>query len=191
MFPALAYNLRPLVLTGVFLAAMSTRLLAADPSPLNPSAPVTIMIVRHGEKSATSGNVPLSEEGHARAACLAAMLQPAGVSAIFSSELTFAQETAAPLAQQLQLKPIIIPVKETDQLLTALDQLPAGSVALVVNHSGTIPKLLEKLGGVKQSPIEGFDRMFIVVRQPGAKGTVTEIRWGPEVSSRITEVISR
>ena len=45
-----------------------------------------------------------------------------------------------------------------------------------------LPDLLEKLCGVKPPPIESHDRMFIVVRHRGAKGTVTEIRWGPAIT---------
>ncbi|HEX2855665.1 MAG TPA: phosphoglycerate mutase family protein [Opitutaceae bacterium] len=150
---------------------------AAEPVS-QPPAPVLIFIVRHAEKSAVSGDVPLSPEGQARAEKLAAMLAPAEFSAVYSSELTFAQQTAVPVARQRKLEPIIVSVRETEKLLAELQKLAPGSVALVVNHSGTIPALVEKLGGAKPSPIEGHDRLFVVSRQTGGAATVAELRYG-------------
>jgi broad specificity phosphatase PhoE len=142
------------------------------------SPPVLIFIVRHAEKSAVSGDVPLSEEGQQRAARLAAMLASAGISKVISSELTFAQQTAAVLARQQKLEPVIVPVREQEKLFVELQKLAPGTVTLVVNHSGTIPMLVEKLGGPKLAPIEGHDRLFVVSRQVGGGTTVAELRYG-------------
>lgn len=150
----------------------------AEESVSKPAQPVLIFIVRHAEKSAVSGDVPLSEEGQQRATKLAAMLGSAGISKVFSSELTFAQQTAAVLARQQKLEPVIVPVREQEKLFAELQKLAPGTVTLVVNHSGTIPTLVEKLGGAKPAPIEGHDRVFVVCRQIGGATTVAELRYG-------------
>jgi phosphohistidine phosphatase SixA len=162
------------LLAGALLAALALPVSAASAETV---APVTIIVVRHGEKSSPSGNVPLSPEGHARAAALAEVLKPTGITAVFSSELTFAQETAAPIARQRGLTPTIFPVQEPDRLIAALEKLPPGSVALVINHSNRIPVIVEKLSGLKSAPIEEFDRMFVLTRIPGAPPAGVELRY--------------
>jgi broad specificity phosphatase PhoE len=169
----------PRSLAAVCALALAPLAFAAESAALPKSAPITIIVVRHGEKSATSGDVPLSGEGRARAAALAATLEPAGVTAVFSSELTFAQETAAPLAQQRNLTPTIVPVREAGRLLAALENLPPGAVALVVTHSNTIPLIVEKLGSMKPPPVSGFDRMFIITRAAGSVPSAVELRYAP------------
>jgi broad specificity phosphatase PhoE len=178
--------LRSLVLALFVVAGSPIPGAAAGPVPAKSAVPVTIILVRHAEKSAESGDVPLSDEGRARASALAALLAPAGVSAVFSSQLTFAQETAAPLAQARKLAPTVIPVRETAQLVAALDKLPAGAVAFVVSHSGTLPELVEKLTGTQPAPVatDDFDRLFVVSRQPGGPAGVVELRYRPFSSAR-------
>lgn len=155
-------------------AALSAASLASATEAVTP---VTIIVVRHGEKSSPSGNVPLAAEGHARAAALARMLAPAGITAVFSSELTFAQETAAPIAKLRGLTPTVIPVQEPERLIAALEKLQPGSVALVINHSNRIPVIVEKLSGLNIPPIDEFDRMFILTRTPGATPSGIELRY--------------
>lgn len=167
----------PRLIFFLFLAAFILNGRADEPLS-KASSPVLIFIVRHAEKSAVSGDIPLSPEGQARAEKLAAMLSPAKISAVFSSELIFAQQTAAPVARQQKLEPVIVPVRETEKLLAELQKLAPGSVALVVNHSGTIPALVEKLGGSKPGPIDGHDRLFVVSRYAGGAATVAELRYG-------------
>lgn len=153
---------------------------AADHGRPPVSAPTTIVIVRHAEKSAVSGDVPISDEGKARAKLLAAMLEPAGVSAIFCSELTFNQETAQPIADQLKLAPIVIPVRDSARLVEELRKRAPGSVTLLVGHSSSIPEIIEKLGGVRPTSIDPqtYDRLFIVTRWEQAPVSVIEMRYG-------------
>ena len=106
------------------LGFVASAVFASDSAPAQPSTPRTIFIVRHAEKSSPSGDVPLSDEGRARAAVLATMLQPAGVSAVFSSELRFAQETAAIVAQRFKIDPVVVPNRATAKLIAA--GLPVG-----------------------------------------------------------------
>ena len=144
------------------------------------SQPVILFVVRHAEKSAPNGDLPLGAAGRARADALVSMLGQAGVSHVYSTEMIRSRETAGPLAQKLGLTPKVIPVAQTDALVADLKTLPPGSVALVVNHSGTIPTLLEKLGAEKPAAIveEQYDRLFVVTRSTEGGTRSVELRYG-------------
>lgn len=69
-----------------------------------------IIAIRHGETAWNAGSrlqghqdVPLNERGRAQAACLAAALADEGISAVISSDLGRAAETARAFAQPLGL----------------------------------------------------------------------------------------
>ena len=69
-----------------------------------------VFIVRHAEKETSGGNDPeLSESGRARAEVLARMLHDAGITAVYATEFKRTQQTAAPLAKTLAIKPTIVP----------------------------------------------------------------------------------
>lgn len=108
------------------------------------------------------------------------MLGQAGVSHVYSTEMIRSRETAGPLAQKLGLTPKVIPVAQTDALVADLKTLPPGSVVLVINHSGTIPTLLEKLGAEKPAAIieEQYDRLFVVTRSTDGGARSVELRYG-------------
>lgn len=133
--------------------------------------PTTLFIVRHAEKSAPNGDLPLSAEGRTRAARLASMLRDASVDRIYTTEMIRTRETAEPL----QLKAEAVPVQDVDGLVTRLRALRPGSTALVVNHSGTIPKIVEKLGGGSIDPMaeDEYDRLLIVTIGSGGAHVVT------------------
>lgn len=88
-----------LLLLGCALVAFSLPIAAQDP----PAAPATLFIVRHAEKSAPNGDLPLSAEGRSRAALLASMVRDAGISRIYTTEMVRTRETAEPLERQLRL----------------------------------------------------------------------------------------
>lgn len=163
-------SVRPLL---VLLAVHVAGAAVAETEPA--AAPSTIFLVRHAEKSAPKGDVPLSSQGHARAAALASMLRDAGVGHIYTSQMIRARQTAAPLERRLGLTASVVPVEDVDALVQKLKGLPGGSVALVVNHSNTIPKVIEKLGGSKVSPIQEneYDRLIVLTRTGGTLVAVT------------------
>ena len=142
----------------------------------------TLFLVRHAEKSAPNGDLPLSAEGRSRAALLASMLRDSGVGRIYTTEMVRTRETAEPLERGLHLKAEAVPVQDVDALVTRLRTLPAGSAALVVNHSGTIPKIVEKLGGGTIQPIaeEEYDRLLVLTLAPDGKARVVTLRFGAQ-----------
>lgn len=171
-----------LLVAGLFPAASSSTPQAGEPVPAT-----TIILVRHAERIANNGDLPLSEAGRERAALLARMLGHTRVSHVFTSEMVRTRETAAPLATQLALTPVAVPVAQSDLLVSRLDQLPAGAVALVVNHGGTIPGIIQKLGAPAPAAIaeDQFDRLFVVTRAAAGRPSVVEMRYGkpPEAAA--------
>jgi broad specificity phosphatase PhoE len=123
----------------------------------------TIFMVRHADKISDAPDALLSGEGHRRAECLAKMLADADIQQIYTSDLQRTQQTAAPLAQQRQLKPVAIPLSKPDDLIEAIKSGKAANV-LVVWHGGTLPRVLHALGAPEVPPIADaeYDRFFIL-----------------------------
>jgi broad specificity phosphatase PhoE len=123
----------------------------------------TIYLVRHADKVSDETDALLSDAGHRRAECLAKMLADAHIQQIFTSDLQRTQQTAAPLAEQLYLKPVAIPLSRVDDLVEAIRSEKAANI-LVVWHDATLPKILRALGAPEISPIAHteYDRFFIL-----------------------------
>jgi phosphohistidine phosphatase SixA len=123
----------------------------------------TIFFVRHADKVSDDTDAPLSDAGHRRAECLANTLADAHISQIFVSDLQRTQQTAAPLAEKLHVKPTPIPLSTPDQLVEALRSSKAANV-LVVWHDITLPKIMQALGAPAITPIghTEYDRFFIL-----------------------------
>jgi phosphohistidine phosphatase SixA len=123
----------------------------------------TIYLVRHADKVSEDVDSPLSDAGRVRAKCLAKTLQDARIQQIFTSDLQRTQQTAAPLAEKLHLKPVAIPIGKPDDLIAAIQSSKAASV-LVVWHDATLPKILRALGAPEVVSIAHteYDRFFIL-----------------------------
>ena len=140
-----------LVLLGLLASAV-----AAQP---------TIFIVRHAEKAASMDRDPdLSEGSQARAESLAKMLKDAGITSIYVTDLKRTQQTAAPLAKALGIKPTILPPNDTASLAAKLREVRTGNV-LVVGHSDTVPKLIDALGLTASITLNDtdYDNLFVVL----------------------------
>ena len=146
-------------------------------------SPTVVMVVRHAEKAADQGSDPsLTEAGQARAQSLIEVAGDAGVTAIYSSQFKRTQETVAPLAAHLGLTVTTVeisganlaayPAMLAEQILTD----HRGETVVVVNHSNTVPLIVEALGGVAVAEIteEEYDHFFVVVVP--ASGPVQTIR---------------
>jgi phosphohistidine phosphatase SixA len=123
----------------------------------------TIFFVRHADKVSDETNALLSDAGHRRAECLASTLADAHIEQILTSDLQRTQQTAAPLAERLHLKPVAIPLSTPDKLIEAIRSGKAANV-LVVWHDATLPKILRALGAPEITPIAHteYDRFFIL-----------------------------
>jgi broad specificity phosphatase PhoE len=132
----------------------------------------TIYLVRHADKVSDETDALLSDAGHRRAECLANTLADAHIDQIFTSDLQRTQQTAAPLAEKLHLKPVQIPLSKVDDLVQAIRSSKASNV-LVVWHDMTLPKILRALGAPEITPIAHteYDRFFILTVEGDNKNT--------------------
>ena len=123
----------------------------------------TIFLIRHADKVSDAYDSPLSDQGLQRAKCLADTLVDAHIDQIFTSDLQRTQQTAAPLVSSLGLKPVVIPNTSPDKLVETIRTSKAANV-LVVWHGGTLPKVLQALGGPQVSTIAEpeYDRFYIL-----------------------------
>ncbi|MEP6809706.1 MAG: histidine phosphatase family protein [Chthoniobacterales bacterium] len=151
---------RSLILALVFVAGL---LATAEAAP-------TIFLVRHAEKehsfSANQNNPPLSSAGRKRARALAFLLRDTHPVAIYVTEFARTQETAAPLAAAVRIRPTVLAAKATSALAARLKQ--TRGCAVVVGHSNTIPEILHALGVESQIKIAEtqYDNVFVVLPRP-------------------------
>src|SRR5664279_5953019 len=130
-------------------------------APLPAQCQVTVILSRHAEKAATPPkDPPLTEAGKKRADLLASMLADSGVDAIYVTEFQRTQQTAAPLAERVHVKPTV--VSDTQQLIAAIHARKNG-VVVVVGHSNTLPEIIAGLGGptVKIADPE-YNNLFVL-----------------------------
>lgn len=151
----------------------------------------TVILVRHAEKDAQSKDArdpSLSAAGQARAEELARLLGASGATKLYTSELKRTRETLAPLAAKLGVASEALPAAKSEAVVSALDALPAGSVAVVCGHSNTIPRVAELLGAKLTKLVEmqgmpmiedaAFDRVFVVTRPATGPATCVELNYG-------------
>jgi broad specificity phosphatase PhoE len=155
-------------------------------SGLVSAADQVIFVVRHAERAdggaaaggmMASNDPPLSAAGIERARRLASVLAPADVKSIFTTEFARTRQTAAPLAEAMQIKASVVSGKD----VAALSQQvrAAGGNVLVVGHSNTVPELLKQLG--VKTPItiadSEYDNLFVIVRPAAGEPVLIRLRY--------------
>jgi phosphohistidine phosphatase SixA len=135
----------------------------------------TIFLIRHADKISDAPDAVLSEAGDRRAACLAQMLADTGIDQIFTSDLQRTQQTAAPLAQQRHIKPLLFPLAKPEELIAAIKSSSAAHL-LVVWHGNTLPGVIQALGGPEVPPIAEpeYDRFYILTLGANTVGAKKE-----------------
>ena len=135
-----------------------------------------IVLVRHAEKATSGGSDPaLSAAGRARAEALAAVVAQAGIQHILVTEYRRTSETAAAVTAAAGVTPRVITVgkwlisEHTSAVVAALDSLPAGSAALVVGHSNTIPPIIAALRGPRLPDLgdDEYSTLLVIDRSGG------------------------
>ena len=186
----LALALTTLAALGVFRAPTAAAARTAVAQERNDEAllerlryPVTVILVRHAEKAADDPRDPnLSQPGVARAQELARMLEHAGVTHLYATEYRRTQQTLEPLSLLCGAAIQVVPARDPAAVLSAIEQLPRNSVAVVAGHSNTVPALVEALAkGTPSFTLSeaDYDRMYVVTRVDGSgKSTLLEIRFG-------------
>lgn len=135
------------------------------------TAETTVLLVRHGEKAQVEGSdPPLSEIGIKRANDLVRVAEDAGIAAIYCTQFQRTRLTAEPLAAKLNLPVTIVeanlqqPENFINQIAQEIETKHRGQTILVVSHSNTTPKIIERLSGKPAAPIgeNEYDNLFIV-----------------------------
>jgi broad specificity phosphatase PhoE len=129
----------------------------------------TVVVVRHAERQGTmAADPPLSPDGQARAQHLASLFgQSHGtgrIDAIYVTDTRRTQQTAAPLAADLGLKPVVMPAADVEETASRVLRDNRGEHVLIVAHSNTVPALIHDLSGLTVPPIgeDEYGNMYIV-----------------------------
>ncbi len=133
-------------------------------------ATTTLIFVRHTDIEANLGDdPPLSRLGQQRAELLADVIQDidvvAGVDAIYASEHRHTQETAATVAERLELDVSIRDPYEVVPFMAQVLRQHKGEIVLVVTLGDILAPLVEELHGSKNIPTFGpddYDDIYIV-----------------------------
>ena len=149
--------------------------------------PRTIVVVRHAEKGNDNPTDPsLSEEGVLRALALAKQFGSAKVTHLFASEFQRTQQTLAPLSKATGVSVQVVPARDPKALLSALQNLPRNSVAIVAGHSNTVPALVAALAPsaplVKDAKAlalteADYDRLYVITQWESKGATALELRY--------------
>ncbi len=145
----------------------------------------TIIVLRHAETQAPGGDDPaLSASGESRAMRLAQMFgEPAGAGAvrsIYTSDTQRARATAAPLAARLGRRIETLGAGDVDGLLERLQAAERGHTSLVVAHSNTVPRIVERLtGGRIEVSVDEADHgsVFVVTVSSFGPPSVLRLRY--------------
>ena len=154
---------------GVLLLAVAAALIAGPRTVVAQQGEGTVIyLVRHAE-TAPDGtqDPPLSGEGRARAARLAAMLGAAGLDAVHTTPYRRTRGTADAVASAAGLEARVYDPRALDAF--AADLVGEGGRHLVVGHSNTTPALVRALGGDPGSPIPEteYGRVYVLTLTDG------------------------
>lgn len=138
---------------------------------------VTVFLVRHAERLDDSPNSPLNDVGRERVERLRTLLADVDFTHIHSTNLTRTLDTARPIAEDDGVELTIYSPGELEELAATIRAIPGRH--LVSGHSNTTPRLAEALGGEPHGPIDHmeYDRLYIIVIQPGQPAVTTLLRF--------------
>jgi len=168
-----------LAMAGVFMIAVAF-------AYWNSATTTTIVLVRHAEKQVGAiSDAPLSPEGEVRASRLAQMFggseQYGRIRKIYVTDTRRTQQTAAGLAQRLNLKPEIVDAKtDSRELARRALRENRGSSALIVGHSNTVPEIVAALAHVDNVPAMGdeeFDTLYVVTVPTIGKASILRMKY--------------
>ena len=135
----------------------------------------TVVLLRHGERqSLLDSNSLLSEAGLRRAQNLVPLLESFRPSALYASDLERTQQTLAPVAAKLGMKPLIRPKGGSEALAAEILRDQRGHTVVVCWHHDLMAKVVRALGVKGPVPYLSFDSYdwLWIVHVP-AKGEAT------------------
>jgi phosphohistidine phosphatase SixA len=152
----------------------------------NSATTTTIVLIRHAEKQVGAiSDAPLSPPGEVRAARLAQMFGDAAtfgrVQKIYVTDTRRTQQTAAGVAQRLNLTPQIVTAQtDSKELARRVLRENRGGRSLVVGHSNTVPEIVAALSGDHGVPAIGeeeFDTLYVVSVPSIGRASVLRLKY--------------
>ena len=140
---------------------------------------VVIYLVRHAERAEDGTNdPPLALAGQIRVQTLLTLLGDVGLTHVHTTDYKRTRDTARPFAERAGLEPSLYDPRDLEALATEIKGMPGRH--LVAGHSNTTPQLVAALGGDPSEEIDEleYDRLYIVVIQPGRPALTTLLRFG-------------
>jgi len=129
----------------------------------------TVLLVRHAEKAAPTGDPGLTAAGEARAQALADALQYFRLDGAVVTQYRRTQATAAIAAAARGLVPLVVPTgpgvaAHAESVAAAVRRFPPHSAVLVVGHSNTLGPIIAALGGPATSDLcdAEYATMFVL-----------------------------
>lgn len=136
---------------------------------------MTVVLLRHAERqSLLDEDSPLAASGVRRAQALVPLLGGFKPTVLYTSDRIRTQQTLAPLATELGLKPLIRTKDSSESLAAEILRERRGHHVIVCWHHDLMKKLVRGLGVKGPIPywsLDTYDRLWIV-RVP-AKGDAT------------------
>jgi broad specificity phosphatase PhoE len=172
---------------------MIRHLIAMAIAPVLIAAPAlaqTVVIVRHGEKSAPNGDVDLSATGQARAQALAQSLAGARLGLVLTTPLKRTQQTGLPAAQAAGVT--VVPVAfdggdaaHAQRVAAQARKAPTDATVLIVGHSNTVADIARALGDPTPETLTDcdYDKMTIIQFDGSAAPKVIHGRYGAPTQS--------
>ena len=145
----------------------------------------TVVLVRHAEKElVTIDDPPLAPAGERRAERLAQMFGTARgvghIEGIYVTNARRSQQTAAPLASRLGIRPSVLPASTSSSgLASQVLHDHRGGRALIVGHSNTVPEIVEALSGQTIAPIadDEYDNVYVVTVPTFGQANVLRLKY--------------
>ena len=172
-------------MTRSYLAAVAATIALSFAPIHRPVADTVVLLVRHAEKAAPTGDVALSAAGEVRAKALMEVARDAKVSAIMTTQFQRTRQTAAPTAEALGITPVIVAATANTadhvaSIVRAIRDEHTGQTVLVVGHSNTVPAIATALGAPKMPDLcdSVYDALLIVTIAPDGEARLIRARYG-------------
>ena len=184
--PSLTRRRRPFLAPIWLLALIGFVVVLAGFLYWRSATTTTIVLIRHAEKQLGAiDDAPLTPQGELRATRVAQMFGDADafgrVQRIYVSDTRRSQQTAASLAQRLNLKPVIVAANTSSRdLAQRVLRENRGGLAFIVGHSNTVPQLVEALSGAQSVPPiqdQEFDTLYVVTVPTIGRASVLRMKY--------------
>jgi broad specificity phosphatase PhoE len=142
----------------------------------------TVILVRHAEKSAPTGDAALTPIGEQRSRDLAQALGNVKLARIITTQYQRTRLTGEPVARAANLEITVVPASRdlkaaAAAVVASLDSLPNGSTALVIGHSNTLGSIISALGGPSLPDLcDGEHSTMFILERPGRAEPVSVVR---------------